>query len=212
MLGKVVTPNNILRGPARVLYYSSTITGTGNASAIEPTSLSDILTVVAMDGAVAEAWTDFGAVDGAVVHQREITTEEDIVENLNAPIRNYIISARDIIIANFAENSFDNLQILWELAGQTTNAVPTPNETVIPLSVPESLTARAICFLYAKPDGKLRAHIFWNVTLGGVASGMSYAKTPKALIPVQFNAYPSLTITDSNSEPTLGKILEQVST
>ena len=212
MQGKFVTANNILRGPARVLYYSSTITGTGNASTIEPTELSDILSTVAMDGAVSSGWTDFGAVDGAVVHQREITTEEDVVENLNAPIRNYIISTKDIIIVNFAENSFDNLQVAWELAGESTNSSPTPNESVIPLSVPESLTARAIAFLYAKPDGKLRAHIFWNVALAGVASGMSYAKTPKALIPVQFNAYPSLTIVDSNSEPTFGKIIEQVST
>ena len=212
MQGKIVTANNILRGPARVIYYSSTITGTGNASGIEPTELSDILTTVAMDGALSSGWTDFGAVDGAVVHQREITTEEDTVENLNAPIRNYPISTKDIIIANFAENSIDNLQVAWELAGESTNSSPTPNESVIPLSVPESLTARAIAFLYAKPDGKLRAHIFWNVTLAGVASGMSYAKTPKALIPVQFNAYPSLTIVDSNSEPTFGKIIEQVST
>jgi hypothetical protein len=212
MKGVVVTKNNILRGPARVLYYSSTITGTGNASIIEPTSISDIITLGTIDGEAAEGWTDFGAVDGAVTHQRELTTEEDVVENVNAAIRSYPISVKDIIIANFAENSFENLQVAWELAGITTNETPTPNERVIPLSVPVDITARAVAFLYAKPDGKLRCHIFWDMTLGGVASGMAYAKTPKALIPVQFNAYPVLTITDSNGEPTLGKILEQIST
>jgi hypothetical protein len=71
------------------------------------------------------------------------------------------------------------------------------------------LTSRAIAFLYAKPDGKLRCHIFWDVVYGGAASGSAYAKSPKALIPVQFNVNPSLTIVDSNSEPTMGKIIEQ---
>ena len=211
MEGKIVDKNNILRGPARVLYYSSTITGTGNASEISPVEIADIIPTLSMHGAVAEGWTDFGAVDGAVTLQREITTEEDTVENVNAAIRAYPIKVKDILIANFAEVSFENLQILWELGAITTNSGATPNEKIIPLSIPQNLTARAIAFLHSKPDGKLRCAIFWDVTLGGVASAVAIAKTPKGLIPVQFNPYPSLTIVDSNSDPTVGKILEQVS-
>ncbi len=209
MLGKIVTANNILRGPARVLYYSSTITGTGNASTIEPTNLSDILSTLAMDGDCVSTWTDFGAVDGAVTHQRTLTIDKDRVENLNAPLRSFITDTEDIVIANFAENSLDNLQLAWELASINTDETPDVDERITPLSVPESLTSRAIAFLYAKPDGKLRCHIFWDVVFGGAASGSAYAKSPKALIPVQFNVNPSLTIVDSNGEPTMGKIIEQ---
>ncbi len=211
MDGKIVSTNNIVRGPARVLYYTSTISGTGNASTVDPVKLSDILTVVAMDGAAKTGWTDFGAVDGGVVLQRTITTDEDVVDNLNAPLRNHILSVKDIIIANFAETSFENLQIAWELGGITTNTTVTPNEKVIPLSVPVSLTPRAIAFLHKKPDGKLRCVVAFNASLGGVASGKSIGKTPKAIIPVQFDLYPVLTITDSNGQPSNGKILEQVS-
>jgi len=211
MKGVINNTNDIIRGPARLLYRSTVGSGTGLASAIAPLTIAAIIPTVAMDGACASDWTDFGAVDGAVTHQREITSDEDVVENSTSPIRSVILGSRDIVIANLAEISLENLQVAWELGGISTNSSPTPNERTLPLAAPESFTERMIAFVYAKPDGTIRAHIFWKVTLAGVASGVAFAKTPKGLIPVQFNAQVVTTITDSNGNPTVGKVIEQVS-
>ena len=211
MKGKIVETNNILRGPARLLYYSSIATGGACPIATEPTTISDILADGTISGAAGTGWTDFGAVEGAVTHQRELTTDQDVVENSLSPIRDVLIGVKDTVIANLAEVSFENLQVAWELGGIVTNSGVTPNEKTIPFSVPESLTPRMIAFVHAKPDGKLRAHVFWNVTPGNAASGLALAKTPKGTIPVQFNCAVMTDIVDSNNNPTIGKAIEQVS-
>ena len=212
MLGVINNDRFLIRGPVRVLYKASAISGTGSASTIEPTNILDILATAAMDGDAMEGWTDFGATKGAVTLTKTRATDYDKVDQLPANIGAHITLVSYQAEVSLAEASEANLQVVWELGGVATNATPTPDEKIVPLSVEESLTERALAFIHKLRDGKLAAWVAFKATLAGVGSPIGFTVEGQAIVPVTFDLFPVLTITDSNDWTTVGKVIIQQAT
>lgn len=149
-------------------------------------------------------WVELGSTRSGVQAVRNNTeTQLDVDQVLSS-----ILAVPDewemTIATQFAETTWETLQLAWEAGTITVDSTQTPNERHLPMGAPLSYTNKRLAVLHQKTigpsAGRIRALVYRSVTRSPQSSTLDYQKTGQMqTIPHSFRAFADWTIADPNA-------------
>jgi len=198
----VVAKKDIFGGASRLVY--------ADIGTAKPTVLSDIRNLTT--GVLTAGWKDYGATDGGLGMTRGYEKETWEVDQVLAPIDEFITNRTLSIEFSIAEVGLENLQQIREGGTITTDATPTTPERTMGIGAPEQIEERMVAFLVDKRKvagvDYVRAYIFRKAKRDGSESEHAYRKGEKTLLPVTLTCLADETETDEYRK--FGIVIDQV--
>lgn len=158
-------------------------------------------------------WSDLGSTRSGVQAARNNTETQLDVDQIYSSITAVPDEWEMTVATQFAETTWQNLQLAWEGGTVTLDTTQTPNEQHLSLGAPTHYTERLLAVLHQKtigPDaGAVRALVYRRVLRSPQNSTLDYQKTGQMqTIPHTFRAFADWTITDENKR--FADFIEQV--
>jgi len=178
-----VNDDNFIRGAARLLWAGITIAF--------PTTVSDIINLSTYDAATG--WNDLGATKTGITITHNNTEETFDVDQILGDIDTRPVSYEQTVSTQLAEMSLERLQTAWEAGPITTSG----SFRSMGVGEPPVYIKRRLAVLFQKANGKIRAHVFRQVTKSPQESSLAFNKTgEQQSVPVRFRALADTSITD----------------
>jgi hypothetical protein len=178
-----ITDDNFIRGAARLLWAGMTIAF--------PTSVSDIINLSSFDAMTG--WNDLGATKTGITVTHNNTEETFDVDQILGDIDTRPVSYEQSVTTALAEMTLERLQVAWEGGPIATSG----SFRTMGVGEPPVYIKRRLAVLFQKANGKLRAHVFRQVTKSPQESALAFNKTgEQQTIPVRFRALADTSISD----------------
>ena len=188
-----VDNRSFVRGAARLLIAPYT--------QAKPTKISDVIALASASGVAlydaASGWTDLGATKTGIQITINNAEESFDVDQIMGDISSAPTSWECSVGTQLAEMTPEKMQVAWEGSAITTDSGPTVPEVEIGFGQPTAYTQRRLAVLFQRPNGKIRAYLFYKVQRMPQESSVTHSKTGEQIsIPVRFRALADTTITD----------------
>jgi hypothetical protein len=178
-----VNDDNFIRGAARLLWAGITVAF--------PTTLGDIINLSTFDAQTN--WNDLGATKTGITVTHNQTEETFDVDQILGDIDTRPVSYEQSVTTALAEMTLERLQIAWEGGPITTSG----SFRQMGVGEPPVYIKRRLAVLFQKANGKLRGHVFRQVTKSPQESALAFNKTgEQQTIPVRFRALADTSISD----------------
>lgn len=188
-----VNDRSFIRGAARLLI--APITWAKPAKIGDVIALASTSSVALYDA--ASGWTDLGATKTGcqitVNNAEEAFDIDQVLGDISSQPTNWEVS----VGTQFAEMTPERMRVAWEGSAITLDTAPTPDEEEIGFGAPAAYTQRRLAVMFQRPNGFIRAYLFWKVQRMPQESTVTHAKTGEQIsIPVRFKALADTTVTD----------------
>jgi hypothetical protein len=188
-----VNDRSFIRGAARIMVAPITQP--------RPTKISDVIALASASGVnlydAASGWTDLGATKTGVQVTINNAEEAFDIDQVLGDIASQPTSWDVSVGTQLAEMTPERLQVAWEGSAITLDTAPTPDEEEIGFGQPSSYTQRRLAVLFQRPNGFIRAYLFWKVQRMPQESSVTHAKTGEQIsVPVRFKCLADTTVTD----------------
>src|SRR3954447_22766283 len=188
-----VNDRSFIRGAARILIAPIT--------QARPARISDVIALASTSAVAlydaASGWTDLGATKTGcqitVNNAEEAFDIDQVLGDISSQPTNWEVS----VGTQLAEMTPERLRIAWEGSAITLDVGPTPDEEEIGFGAPSAYTQRRLAVMFQRPNGFIRAYLFWKVQRMPQESSVTHAKTGEQIsVPVRFKALADTTVTD----------------
>jgi len=188
-----VNDRSFIRGAARILIAPIT--------QARPAKISDVIALASTSAVAlydaASGWTDLGATKTGcqitVNNAEEAFDIDQVLGDISSQPTNWEVS----VGTQLAEMTPERLRIAWEGSAITLDVGPTPDEEEIGFGAPSAYTQRRLAVMFQRPNGFIRAYLFWKVQRMPQESSVTHAKTGEQIsVPVRFKALADTTVTD----------------
>lgn len=188
-----VNDRSFIRGAARILI--APITQARPARIADVIALASTSAVALYDA--ASGWTDLGATKTGcqitVNNAEEAFDIDQVLGDISSQPTNWEVS----VGTQLAEMTPERLRVAWEGSAITLDTSPTPDEEEIGFGAPSAYTQRRLAVMFQRPNGFIRAYLFWKVQRMPQESSVTHAKTGEQIsVPVRFKALADTTVTD----------------
>jgi hypothetical protein len=178
-----ITDDNFIRGAARLLWAGLTIAF--------PTAVSDIINLSTFDAQTG--WNDLGATKTGITVTHNNTEETFDVDQILGDIDTRPVSYEQSVTTALAEMTLERIQVAWEGGPISTSG----GFRSMGVGEPPTYVKRRLAVLFQKANGKLRAHVFRQVTKSPQESALAFNKTgEQQTLPVRFRALADTSISD----------------
>ena len=178
-----ITDDNFIRGAARLLWAGLTVAF--------PTSVSDIINLSTFDAVTG--WNDLGATKTGITVVHNNTEETFDVDQILGDIDTRPVAYEQAVSTQLAEMTLERLQVAWEAGPITTSG----GFRQMGVGEPPTYIKRRLAVLFQKANGKLRAHVYRQVTKSPQESSLAFNKTgEQQSVPVRFRALADTSISD----------------
>lgn len=178
-----VNDDNFIRGAARLLWAGLTIAF--------PTTPADIINLSSFDAMTG--WNDLGATKGGITVTHNNTEETFDVDQILTDIDTRPVSYEQSVSTQLAEMTLERLQVAWEGGAISTSG----GFRSMGVGEPATYVKKRLAVLYQKANGKLRAHVYRQVTKSPAESSLAFAKTgEQQSVAVRFRALADTSIAD----------------
>jgi hypothetical protein len=188
-----VNDRSFIRGAARILIAPIT--------QARPARISDVIALASTSAVAlydaASGWTDLGATKTGcqitVNNAEEAFDIDQVLGDISSQPTNWEVS----VGTQLAEMTPERLRVAWEGSAITLDTTPTPDEEEIGFGAPSAYTQRRLAVMFQRPNGFIRAYLFWKVQRMPQESSVTHAKTGEQIsVPVRFKALADTTVTD----------------
>lgn len=178
-----INDDNFIRGAARLLWAGITIAF--------PTAVSDIINLSTFDAQTG--WNDLGATKTGITVTHNNTEETFDVDQILGDIDTRPVSYEQSVSTALAEMTLERIQVAWEGGPISTSG----GFRTMGVGEPPVYLKRRLAVLFQKANGKLRAHVFRQVTKSPQESALAFNKTgEQQTLPVRFRALADTSISD----------------
>lgn len=149
-----VDTTKLVRGAARLMYAPIATT--------KPAKIADVIDISGGTPTYnAETdWADFGATrEGIQITINNTETAFD-VDQVQGAIGTAPDSWECFVATNLAEQTLENMVIVWEGAAITTDTTVTPNERETGFAGATSYTQHRLAVMFQRPNGKITGYFF----------------------------------------------------
>lgn len=188
-----VNNRSFIRGAARLLIAPYTFT--------QPTKIADVIALASASGVAlydkASGWTDLGATKTGIQITMNNAEEAFDVDQIFADLYSAPTSWECSVGTQLAEMTPQTLQITWEGSAITVDNAPTIPEEQIGFGQPSAYTQRRLAVLFQRPNGRIRAYLFYKVQKMPQESAVTHAKTGEQIsVPVRFRVLAEPLVSD----------------
>jgi hypothetical protein len=157
-------------------------------------------------------WTELGSSRGGCQISRNNTETQIDVDQILASIVSVPDEWEMTIATQLAETTLENIQIAWEGGVINLDITTSPDERHLGLGNPTAYVLRRLAVIHQKTigpaAGKLRAHVFRQVSRSPVASTLDFQKTGnQSTLPLTFRAYADPAVGDPYYS--MGEVIDQ---